>query len=121
MFHELSVMFLKIQEFLNFSSELKGFEVIQYSNYWYSINFNTRGAFQQRIWAPQSKSTWNLMLYENHIFPRMGKIYYVEFQRYPLKFDTKYLAHKLKYVYSIQRWIQEILTLNMWGGGGGTK
>ena len=33
------------------------------------------------------------MLYENHIFQCMGKIFRVEFQRVPLKFHTKYLTH----------------------------
>ena len=36
------------------------------------------------------------MLYENNVFQCMGKIFCVEFQRYPLKFHTKYLAHTLK-------------------------
>ena len=31
-----------------------------------------------------------------HIFQCMGKMLYVEFQRYPLKFHTKYLTHTLK-------------------------
>ena len=35
-------------------------------------------------------------LYKNCIFQCMGKIFCVEFQRYPLKFHTKYLAHTLK-------------------------
>ena len=36
------------------------------------------------------------MLYKSHIFQCMGKIFCVEFQRVPLKFHTKYLAHTLK-------------------------
>ena len=36
------------------------------------------------------------MLYKNHIFQCMGKIFCVEFQRVPLKFHTKYLSHTLK-------------------------
>ena len=36
------------------------------------------------------------MLYRSHIFQCMGKIFCVEFQRVPLKFHTKYLAHTLK-------------------------
>ena len=43
-------------------------------------------------------------LYKNHIFQCMGKIFCVEFQRVPLKFHTKYLAHTLKYVWFIQTW-----------------
>ena len=31
-----------------------------------------------------------------HIFQCMGEIFCVEFQRYPLKFHTKYLTHTLK-------------------------
>ena len=44
------------------------------------------------------------MLYKNHIFQCMGKIFYVEFQRYPLKFHTKYLTHTLKDVDFIHNW-----------------
>ena len=44
------------------------------------------------------------MLYNNCIFQCMGKIFCVEFQRYPLKFHTKYLTHTLKDVYFIHRW-----------------
>ena len=36
------------------------------------------------------------MLYKSHIFQCMGKIFWVEFQRVPLKFHTKYLTHTLK-------------------------
>ena len=39
-----------------------------------------------------------------HIFQCMGKIFCVEFQRYPLKFHTKYLTHTLKDMIFIQRW-----------------
>ena len=43
-------------------------------------------------------------LYQNHSFQCMGKIFCVEFQRYPLKFHTKYLTHTLKDVEFIHRW-----------------
>ena len=43
-------------------------------------------------------------LYFNRIFQCMGKIFYVEFQRYPLKFHTKYLTPTLKDVYFILPW-----------------
>ena len=36
------------------------------------------------------------ILYKNEIFQCMGKIFCVEFQRFPLKFHTKYLIHTLK-------------------------
>ena len=39
-----------------------------------------------------------------HIFPCMGKIFCVEFQREHLKFHTKYLAHTLKDIIFIQSW-----------------
>ena len=44
------------------------------------------------------------MLYKNRIFQCMGKIFCVEFQRFPLKFHTKYLIHTLKDVHFIHRW-----------------
>ena len=43
-------------------------------------------------------------LHKNHIFQSMGKIFYVEFQRVPLKFHTKYLTHTLKDVDFIHIW-----------------
>ena len=43
------------------------------------------------------------MLYKNRIFQCMGKIFCVEFQRYPLKFHSKYLPHTLKDVHFIHR------------------
>ena len=43
------------------------------------------------------------MLYKNHIFQCMGKIFCVEFQRISWKFHTKYLTHTLKDVDFIQR------------------
>ena len=39
-----------------------------------------------------------------HIFQCMGKIFCVEFQRYPLKFHTKYLTHTLKDMIFMQFW-----------------
>ena len=43
------------------------------------------------------------MLYKNQIFQCMDMIFCVEFQRVPLKFHTKYLAHTLKDVDLIHR------------------
>ena len=43
------------------------------------------------------------VLYENHLFQCVGKIFCVEFQRVPLKFHTKYLTHTLKNVDFIHR------------------
>ena len=39
-----------------------------------------------------------------HIFQCTGKIFCVEFQRYPLKFHTKYLTRTLKDMIFIQHW-----------------
>ena len=39
-----------------------------------------------------------------HMFQCMGNIFCVEFQRYPLKFHTKYLTHTLKDTIFIQHW-----------------
>ena len=44
------------------------------------------------------------MLYKNHMYQGMDKIFCVEFQRVPLKFHTKYLAHTLKDMDFIHRW-----------------
>ena len=44
------------------------------------------------------------MLYKIHIFPYMGKIFCVEFQRVPLKFHRKYHTHTLKDVDFIHGW-----------------
>ena len=38
------------------------------------------------------------------IFQCMGKIFCVEFQMYPLKFNTKYLTHTLKDIDFIRMW-----------------
>ena len=45
-------------------------------------------------------STW----YKSCIFQCMSKIYCVEFQRYPLKFHTKYVIHTLKDVWFVEKW-----------------
>ena len=43
-------------------------------------------------------------LYKNCIFQCMGKIFCVEFQRYPLKFHTQYLTHTLEDADFIHWW-----------------
>ena len=42
--------------------------------------------------------------YKSHIIQCMVKIFCVEFQRYPLKFHTKYLIHTLKDVKCVEKW-----------------
>ena len=44
------------------------------------------------------------MFHKRFIFQCMGKIFCVEFQRYPLKFHTKYLTNTLKDMTFIQHW-----------------
>ena len=44
------------------------------------------------------------MYHKRFIVQCMGKIFCVEFQRYPLKFHTKYLTHTLKDMTFIQHW-----------------
>ena len=44
------------------------------------------------------------MLYENHVFQCMGKIFRMEFQRAILIFHTKYLTDTLKDVDFIHSW-----------------
>ena len=46
----------------------------------------------------------SLLLHKLHIIQCMGKIFCVEFQRYPLKFQTKYLTHTLKDMIFIPCW-----------------
>ena len=46
------------------------------------------------------------MLYKNHVFQCMGKIFCVEFQSVALKVHTKYLTHTLKDVNSIHNWFK---------------
>ena len=41
---------------------------------------------------------------KTYTFQCMGKIFCVEFQRYPLKFHTKYLTHTLKDMIFVQHW-----------------
>ena len=64
-----------------------------------------RGAFQNAYELLNLRSLKISTLYGNHNFQCMGKIFCVEFQRYPLKLHTKYLTHTPKDVCFIQRWI----------------
>ena len=57
------------------------------------------GAFQKHLWALKSSPVNKI-----YIFQYMGKIFCVEFQRYPLKFHTKYLNPTLKDMILIQHW-----------------
>ena len=67
-------------------------------NGWKNLGF--RGAFMLLNLRALKIS----ILYKNRIFQHMGMIFCAEFQRYPLKFHTKYLTHTLKDVYFIRSW-----------------
>ena len=62
------------------------------------------GRFENTYELLNPKALKISMLYENCIFQCMGKIFGEEFQRFPLKFHTKYLTHALKDVHFIHRW-----------------
>ena len=55
----------------------------------------TTGAFQNAYEFVNLGTLKFSTLYKNRIFQCMGNIFRVEFQRYPLKFNTKYLTHTL--------------------------
>ena len=72
---------------------------------WASVFLGYQGGhFKNMYELLNLKALRNSMLYKNHIFHCVGKIFCVEFQRVPLKFHTKYLTHTLKDVYFIHRW-----------------
>ena len=50
------------------------------------------------------KCSKSSVLFKNNIFQSLGEIFCVEFQRYLLKFHTKYLTHTWKDMYFIHRW-----------------
>ena len=60
------------------------------------IGIATGGRFKNAYELLNLRALKISMLYKIHIFQCMGKIFCVEFQRVPLKFHTKYLAHTLK-------------------------
>ena len=62
----------------------------------------------------KSKSS-SIFTSEWNIFQCMGKIFCVEFQRVPLKFHTKYLAHTLKdMIFYTTLKFKELLDLHFW-------
>ena len=62
-----------------------------------SALLGTRGMFQKHLSELLNLRALKIStLYQNRIFQCMGKIFCVEFQRFPLKFHTKYLTHTLK-------------------------
>ena len=64
---------------------------------------NARGRFKNTYELLNLRALKISMLYKNRIFQCMGKIFCVEFQRYPLQFHSKYLTHTLKDVHFIHR------------------
>ena len=82
---------------------------------WFKASVNSQ---QERVitcayFGGRFKNTYELLnlralkfspVNKSHIFQCLGKIFCVEFQRYPLKFHTKYLTHTLKDMIFIQYW-----------------
>ena len=66
------------------------------------LNGNSGGHFKNTYELLNPRALKISMLYTNRIFQCMGKIFCVEFQRFPLKFHTKYLIHRLKDMIFIQ-------------------
>ena len=60
------------------------------------INSRNRGRFKNTYELLNQRALKFSYVNKIHIFQCMGKIFCVEFQRYPLKFHTKYLTHTLK-------------------------
>ena len=73
----------------------------------------SRGAFQKHLYELLNLRALKFSpVNKIHLFQCMGKIFCVEFQRYPLKFHAKYLTHTLKDRIFIQHWnFQELLDL----------
>ena len=64
----------------------------------------TRGRFKKTYELLNLRALKFSPVNKIHIFQCMGKTFCVEFQRYPLKFHTKYLTHALKDTIFIQHW-----------------
>ena len=66
-------------------------ELSQYHGCWCPV-----GRFKNTYELSNLRALKISTLYKNRIFQCMGKIFCLEFQRFPLKFHSKYLAHTLK-------------------------
>ena len=64
----------------------------------------TRGCFKNTYELLNLRALKFSPVNKIYIFQCMGKIFCVEFQRYTLKFHTKYLTHTLKNTIFIQHW-----------------
>ena len=62
------------------------------------------GGFKKEYELLNLRALRTSTLYKNHIFQCLDKICCVIFQRYPLKFHTKYIDHALKYMYFVHMW-----------------
>ena len=76
------------------------------SNHWghFVQATNTGGRFKNTYELLNLRALKISPVNKIHIFQCMSKIFCVEFQRYPLKFHTKYLTHTLKDTIFIQHW-----------------
>ena len=77
-------------------------ELIYTSLKWFSTRFG--GRFKNTYELLNLRAVRFSPANKIYIFQCMGKIFCVEFQRYPLKFHTKYHTHTLKDMIFIQRW-----------------
>ena len=99
-----------ISEFLSkiHTFSLKKMHLKMSSGKWRSsclgLNVLTGGRFKKAYELLNLRALKFSPLNKIHIFQCMGKIFCVEFQRYPLKFHTKYLTHTLKGTIFIQHW-----------------
>ena len=78
--------------------------VVLRTNYFWRMRSMNWGAFKNADVLLNLRAPNITTLYKNNIFQCVGKVYCAEFQKYPLRFHTKYLTHTLKDVYCIHRW-----------------
>ena len=76
---------------------------VLYEKFACSIVTGTGGRFKNTFELLNIRALKFSVVNKIHIFQCMGKIFCVEFQRYPLKFHTKYLTRTLKDVDFIHR------------------
>ena len=93
------------------STSLRGVGVGDYktilhhlSTYFWVEHMTSGGRFKNAYELLTLRALKISMFHKRFIFQCMGKIFCVEFQRYPLKLHTKYLTHTLKDITFIQHW-----------------
>ena len=71
---------------------------------WKTFGWQTSGHFKKTSELLNLRALKFSPVNKIHIFQCTGKIFCVEFQRYPLKFHKKYLTHTLKDTIFIKHW-----------------